>query len=175
MTEGQIALCSYISFAGEFEILFFVCLFLVTEEFGDESWIREVEKVKFIKQWYTLRGRVGRLVRTCHLSFFCKLVMLLLFSRSVMSDSLQPSGLQMPGFPVLHCLLEFALTLIHWVNDAIQPSQLLSPLSPPALNLSQHQGLIQWIGSSYQVVKVLKFWLRLQHQSFQWIFRVDFH
>ena len=49
---------------------------------------------------------------------------------------------------------------------------LCCPPSPPALNLSQHQGLFQWVGSSHQVAKVLK--LLLQHQSFQWIFRVDF-
>ena len=57
-------------------------------------------------------------------------------------------------------------------SDAIQPSHpLLSP-SPPAFNLSQHQGLFQWVGSSHQVAKVLEF--QLQHQSFQWIFRTDF-
>ena len=48
-----------------------------------------------------------------------------------------------PGFPVLHDLLEFAQTRVHGVNDAIQPSDPLSPLSHPALNLSQHQGLFQ--------------------------------
>ena len=49
---------------------------------------------------------------------------------------------------------------------------LLSSLSPPALNLSQHQCLFQWVGFSHQVAKVLG--LQLQHQSFQCIFRVDF-
>ena len=43
---------------------------------------------------------------------------------------------------------------------------------PPAFNLSQHQGLFQWISSSHQVAKVLEF--QLQHQSFQRIFRTDF-
>ena len=57
-------------------------------------------------------------------------------------------------------------------GDAIQPSHLLSSLSPPAFNLSQHQGLFKWISSSHQVAKVLEF--QLQHQSFQWIFRTDF-
>ena len=52
------------------------------------------------------------------------------------------------------------------------PSHPLLPPSPPALNLSQHQGLFQWVGRSHQVVKVLE--LQLQHQSFQWIIRVDF-
>ena len=78
----------------------------------------------------------------------------------------------MPGFPVFHYLLEFAQTHVHWVSDAIRPSHPLSPPSPPALNLFQHQGLFQWVGSSHQVAKVLE--LQLQHQSLQWIFRVDF-
>ena len=39
-----------------------------------------------------------------------------------------------PGFPVLHCLLEFAETHVHWVCDAIQPSHPLLAPSPPALN-----------------------------------------
>ena len=50
------------------------------------------------------------------------------------------------GFPVLHCLLEFPQTHVHWVSDDIQSSHpLLSP-SPAALSLSQHQSLFQWIG-----------------------------
>ena len=47
----------------------------------------------------------------------------------------------MPGFPVHHQLLELAQTHVHRVGDAIQPSHPLSSPSPPALNLSQHQGL----------------------------------
>ena len=70
-----------------------------------------------------------------------------------------------PGFPVLHHLPEFAQTHVHWVADAIQPSYPLLPSSPPAFNLSQHQGLFQWLGSSHQVAKVLE--LQLEHQSFQ--------
>ena len=71
-----------------------------------------------------------------------------------------------PGFPVLHYLLEFGQTHVHWVSDAIQLSHFLSFPSPLALNLSKHQGLFQWVGSSYKVAKVLE--LQLQHQSFQW-------
>ena len=48
-----------------------------------------------------------------------------------------------PGFPVLRYLPEFAQTHVHRVIDAIQPSHPLSPPSPPALSLSQHQGLFQ--------------------------------
>ena len=77
-----------------------------------------------------------------------------------------------PGFPVHHQLLKLAQTHVHQVSDAIQPSHPLPFPSPPAFNLSQHQGIFQWISSSRQVAKVLK--LQLQHQSFQWIVRTDF-
>ena len=72
-----------------------------------------------------------------------------------------PVDCSMPGFPVLHHLPELAQTHVHWVSDAIQPSRPLSSPSPPALNLSHHQDLFQWISSSYQVDKVLE--LQLQH------------
>ena len=52
----------------------------------------------------------------------------------------EPMDCSMPGFPVLHHIPEFAQTYDHWVGDAIQPSHPLLPISPPALNLSQHQG-----------------------------------
>ena len=90
----------------------------------------------------------------------------------VTSGSLRPHRWQHARFPVLHHRPEFAQTHVNWVSDAIQPSHPLSSPSPPALNLSQHQGLFQWVGSSHQVAKVLE--LQLQYQSFQWIFRVDF-
>ena len=78
----------------------------------------------------------------------------------------------MPDFPVHHQLPEFTQTHVRWVGDAIQPSHPLSSLSPPAFNLSQHQGLLQGVSSSHQVAKVLE--LQLQHQSFlpmntQWL------
>ena len=81
-----------------------------------------------------------------------------------------PMDCSTPGFPVLHHLPELAQTHVHRIANAIQTSHpLLSP-SPPAFNLSQHQGLFYWIGSSHQVANALEF----QHQSFQWIFRTDF-
>ena len=76
-----------------------------------------------------------------------------------------------PGFPVHHQLPELAQTRVHRVSDAIQPSHPLSSPSP-VFNLSQHQGLFQWVSSFHQVAKVLEF--QLQHQSFQWILRTDF-
>ena len=54
---------------------------------------------------------------------------------------------------------------VHCIGDAIQPSHPLMPSSPSALNLSQHQGLFQWISYLHQMTKILE--LQLQHQSFQ--------
>ena len=91
------------------------------------------------------------------------------FSRSVVSDSLQPHESHArppcpsptPGVYSTH---------VHRVGDAIQPFHpLLSP-SPPAPNPSQHQGLFQWL-NLHEVAKVLEF--QLQHQSFQWTPRTD--
>ena len=61
----------------------------------------------------------------------------------------------MLGFPIHHQLPELAQTHVRQVNDVIQPSHALSSLSPPAFNLSQHQGLFQWVSSSHQVAKVI--------------------
>ena len=87
-----------------------------------------------------------------------------------------PMDHRMPGLSVHQQLLEFTQTHVHWVDDAIQPPHPLSSPSPPAFNLSQHQGLFKWISFSHQVAKVLEF--QLQHQSFQWTpglisFRMD--
>ena len=79
---------------------------------------------------------------------------------------LWPHDHSTPGLPVHHQLLEFTQTHVHRVGDAIQPSHPLSSPSPPAFNLSQHQGLFKWVSSSHQVAKALEF--QLQYQSFQW-------
>ena len=76
-----------------------------------------------------------------------------------------------PGLPVLHQLPELAQTHVHHVSGAIQPSHPLSSPSPPTFNLSQYQSLFKWVSSLHQVAEVLEF--QLQHQSFQWIFRID--
>ena len=76
------------------------------------------------------------------------------------------------SFPVHYQLSEFAQSHVHRVPDAIQPTHPLSSPSPPAFNLSQHQGLFQWVSSSHQMAKLLE--LQLQHQFFQWIFRTGF-
>ena len=82
-----------------------------------------------------------------------------------------PMDCSTPGLPVHHQLPEFTQTQVHRVSDAIQPSHPLPSPSPPALNLSQHQGLFQWVSSSHQVAKVLEF--QFQHQSFHWTLRTD--
>ena len=93
------------------------------------------------------------------------LALLLMFSHLVMSDSLQPHELQHARLPCpspTPGACSNSCSLSQWCHPTISPSVI--PFSLP-----QHQDLFQWVGSSHQVVKVLK----LQHQSLQWIFRVD--
>ena len=89
-----------------------------------------------------------------------------------MSDSLCPCELQLARFPIPSPAPRVCSTHVHWVGDAMQPSQPLSCPSPTALNLSQHRGLFKWVSSSHHVVKVLEF--EFHHQSFQWVFRTGF-
>ena len=72
-----------------------------------------------------------------------------------------------PGFPVYEWLLE--LTQLMSIESVMPSPHPLSSPSPPAFNLSQHQGIFQWVSSCHQVATVLEF--QLQHQSFQWICR----
>ena len=79
-----------------------------------------------------------------------------------------PMDCNTPGLTVLHHLPD-SCPLSRWCHPTISSTVL--PLSS-SLQFSQHQGLFRWVGSSHQVAKILE--LQLQHQSFQWIFRVDF-
>ena len=87
-----------------------------------------------------------------------------------------PVDCSTPDFPLLHYLPEFAQTHVHRVSDAIQPfHSLLSP-SSPALNLSQHQGLFQWVGFLHQVAKYWSFSFSISpsNEYSGWIyFRID--
>ena len=95
---------------------------------------------------------------------------ILTLSNSVQSlRRVRPMDCSTSGLPVHHQLPEFTQFHVHCVSDAIQPSHPLSSLSPPAFNLSQHQGLFKWVSSLHQVDRVLEF--QLQHQSFQWTLR----
>ena len=94
------------------------------------------------------------------------------FSWSVVSDSLQPHGLQHARLPYpspTPGAFSNSSPLSRWCNPNI--SCCITP-SPPTFILSQYQGLFHWVSSSHQVAKVLEF--QLQHQSFQWISRTDF-
>ena len=93
------------------------------------------------------------------------------FNGSVVSDSLQPHELQHARPPCPSPTPRVTQTHVHQVGDAIQPSHPLSSPSPLAPNLSQYQGLFQWVNSSHEVAKVLEF--QLQHHSFQWKPRTD--
>ena len=103
-----------------------------------------------------------------HALMFCCSVQ---FSCSVVSESLRPHGLQHIGPPCPSPTLGASSNSCRsslWCHPTYHP---LSSPSPPALYLSQHQGLFQWVSSSHQVAKVLEF--QLQHQSFQWTPRTD--
>ena len=89
----------------------------------------------------------------------------------VMSDPLWPHGLQLTRLPCPSlsprvCSNSCPLSQWCYLSHPVLPP-------PPVLNLSQHQGLFQWIGSSDQVAKVLE--LQFQYQSFQWVFTAVFH
>ena len=98
---------------------------------------------------------------------------LLLFSCPVVSDTPWFHGLQdtRPPLHIPHHLPKFAQVYVHCFGDAIQPSHPLTP-SSSALDLSQHQGLFQWVSCSHWMTKILEF--QFQHQSFQQVWRVDF-
>ena len=78
-----------------------------------------------------------------------------------------PMDCSIDRLPFHHQLPVLTQTHVHWIGDAIQLSHPLSSPSPPAFNLSQHQGLFKWVSSLNQVAEVLEF--QLQHQSFQWV------
>ena len=87
------------------------------------------------------------LVSACLVNLFppsCRHVAVVAQSCLTLCSSMDCSTL---GFPVLHHLLEFARTLVYCISDVIQPSHPLLPSSPPALNLAQHQGRFQRVGS----------------------------
>ena len=101
-----------------------------------------------IREAHTLRYKSNKICCCCSVTQSCPTLW-------------NPMDNSTPGFPVLHYLPESAKTHMHWVGDTIQPSYPLLTPSPPTLNLSQHQGLFQWVSSSHKVAKVLE----LQPQS----------
>ena len=97
------------------------------------------------------------LISLIHLEFtflYSMLLLLLLLSRFSCVRLCDPKDYSTSGFPFHHQLPELAQTHVHLVGDAIQPSHPLSPPCPPAVNLSQHQGLFQ----SVLRIRWPKFW-----------------
>ena len=90
----------------------------------------------------------------------------------VVSSSLWLHGLQHTRPPCPSSTPEVYSNSCPLSRASIQPSHPLSSPSPPAFNLSQHQDFFKWVSSSHQVAKGLEF--QLQHQSFWWIFRINF-
>ena len=111
----------------------------------------------------TCLRRRGTCTHTCQSLCQCDCIHLFLFSDTSVMQSIStfiisvqfnsvtqscpilchPMNRSTPDLPVHHQLLEFTQTHVHWVSDAIQLSHPLSSPSPPALSLSQHQGLFQ--------------------------------
>ena len=81
-----------------------------------------------------------------------------------------PMDCSTPGLPVHHQLPELTQTHVLQVRDAIQPSHSLSSPSPPAFNLSWHQGLFQWVSSSHQVALLT---LKKRDKKIPWPFSVS--
>ena len=82
-----------------------------------------------------------------------------------------PMNCSTPGFAILHYLPEFAQTPVHWVSNAIPPSLLLSPPFPqpsifPSIRVFSNESTFR--------IRWPKYWSLIQHQSFQWMFRIDF-
>ena len=130
------------------------------------------QKLKKILNW---REFCGKCSNSCSIYFGSwKLLHINRATRSSFAQSCltlcDPMNCSTPAFPVHHQLLELAQTHVYRVGEPIQPYHPLSSPSPLGFNLSQHQGLSQWVSYLHQVAKVLVF----QHQYFQWIFRTDF-
>ena len=133
------------------------------------SFIEKLE-VSFPRRWNELVIRVGGMASTLN---FCQLVkyLLSLFSHWVMFNSAIPWTVAClaPLSSTSPRICSNSCSLSRWCYPTISSSATPSTF---AFNLSQHQDLFQWAGSSHQVVKVME--LQLQRQFFQWIFRVDF-
>ena len=91
---------------------------------------------------------------------------LIQFSCLVMSDSLRPHC-STPGLPVHHQLLEYIQTLVHWVDDAIQPSHPRSSPSPPAPSPSQHQ--------DYEIMKLSRQYKKMNEKWWQTLSKMLIH
>ena len=136
-------------------------------------WLSVLHVVMYIFLCYYLNSSHPLLPPLCtQVCSLCPHLHLSLFSHSVVSHSLRPHELQHNRLPCpspYPGVCSNSCPLSRWCHPTI--SSLSSP-SSPAFNLSQHQGLFQWVRPLHQVAKTLEF--QLQHQCFHWIFRVHF-
>ena len=137
---------------------------------GDESW--------FLFYFILFGSKVEVIFLLCYLWHFvytvtckCRVSKIVVQWLSQVQFFATPLGGSIPSSSVLYHLPEFAQTHAHWVGDAIQPSHLLLPAFPPALNRSQSQDLFQWVHSSHHMATVLEFQLHQisQHLCTNWI------
>ena len=128
---------------------------MATMEIGDAVHIKEITRRNTTKTeiWGLGRGQIREDLKSTLLKVKHNQCCSVAMSCPTLCDSM---AYNTPAFHVLHYLLEFAQTNVHWIGDAMQISYLLSPPFLPALNLSQHQGLFQWVSSSHPVAKVLE-------------------
>ena len=120
------------------------------------SFLTQVSLLQTHVHWaLMLQDRLSSILTNGHSSFLIQQPVQ--FSSSVVSNSLQPHGLQHASPPCPSPTPEFILTHGHWVGDAIQPPHPLSSPSPPIFSLSQHQGLFKWVSSSHQWAKYWSF------------------
>ena len=141
---------------------------------GPSACLQDVLKDKDCGFWREMHRRTWNsltVVNCGRCNWFCFLA----YCCCCCSDSLWLHRLQHTRLLCLHYVLEFA---VHWVwfmsiESVMLSYHLILGGSPsPAFSLSQHHSLFQWVNSSHQVGDILE--LQLQHQTFQWIFRVDF-
>ena len=129
----------------------------ITALISHESFSKLIDSINFSFKKPFLSVRPTSLGSPIYsLAFICNCLHVVVQSLSY-TQLCDPMDCSTPSFPVLHYLLEFDQTHVHWVDDTNQPSHPLSPPSSPTLSLSQQQGLFQWVGSLHQVAKVLHY------------------
>ena len=118
---------------------------------------------KHVLRYICMHTSIYIKIHVYHNIHICYKYTLLSFSHLIMSSSLWSHGLQHARLPCPLPSPGVCSNHVHWVSDAIQPSHPLSSPSPPALSLSQHQGLFQGVSSLHQVAKELELQLQQIH------------
>ena len=109
---------------------------------GLQAWLRYIalifRSLRGVQgtMWAWLVPQAARSLEALNCDCYDPVISIVVFGHKLCPTLCDAMDCSTPGFPVLHYLLEFAQTHVHWVSDAIQPSHPLSPLSPPAFNLS---------------------------------------